>query len=159
MFNRVIDSAKSLGGNATSYLMGEGSRPLLQNITDYGTAAALAAAGQQGMNWMTGGADPNPLLSGVLAAPALTFAGRGIRGSINPASTQRDAWNAARQMTNPYEQAALYGSATAGIGGALTSGYNTVAGGNDIDNNLIAGGLGSLAPITLALLNRYGKSR
>ena len=157
MFNRLIDSAKGFGGNAASYLKGEGANDAYQAIADYGIAAALGAAGQQGANLLMGGADPNPLLSGALAAPALTFAGRGIRGSINPASRQRDAWNAARQVTNPYEQAALYGSATAGIGGALTSGYNSVASGADIDNNLVALGIGSIAPITLALMNRYLK--
>jgi len=138
----------------TPYLKGEGSRPLLQNIADYGTAAALGTVGQQAMNIVSPGADPSPLLSGALAAPVLALGGRTLRGAINPASMQRDAWNAARQTTNPYEQAALIGSLAGVVGGQIANTQNTVFGGNDIDPNIPAGILAGLAPISATLLSR-----
>lgn len=139
---------------ATSYLRGEGSRPLLQNIADYGTAAALGTVGQQAMNIVSPGADPNPLLSGALAAPIIALGGRTLRGSINPNSRSRDAWAAARQTTNPYEQAALIGSLGGVIGGQIANTQNTAFGGNDIDPNIPAGIFAGLAPISAALLSR-----
>ena len=139
---------------ATSYLKGEGSRPLLQNLVDYGSAAALGAAGQQAMNIVSPGADPNPLLSGVLAAPIVALGGRTLRGAINPNSRGRDAWAAARQTTNPYEQAALTGSLGGLVLGQAANLSNTTFGGNDIDPNIPASILAGVAPISAALLNR-----
>lgn len=141
-------------GKITSYLKGEGSRPLLQNLTDYGTAAAIGAGGQQLMNWATPGADPNPLISGVLAAPTLALSGRMVRGAINPDSRSRDAWAAARQTTNPYEQAALIGSLGGVLGGGLTNAQNTAFGGADIDPNIAASIFAGIAPIAASLVNR-----
>lgn len=157
MFNRTIDKLKG-------YAMGTGANPLYQNIADYGSAAALGIVGQQGANWLMGGADPNPLLSGLLAAPLVTALGRGSRFTAetlrNPQQTSASARNEAliaRQIGNPYERAALAGSIIGGLSGSATSLYNTVAGGTDYDNNLVSGGTGILAaaaPLTAYLLSR-----
>lgn len=150
---------------ATSYLRGEGSRPLLQNIADYGTAAALGTVGQQAMNIVSPGADPNPLLSGVLAAPVLTAGGRFLRGSINPFSAMADSLRINQQLANPIESRLLGASTAAGLSGLATSGINSFTGGTDYDNNVIAanvaggGLLGSallagLAPLSASLINK-----
>lgn len=121
MFNRIIDN------------------PIVQNVAPYLGGAALGGAGQQLMNWVTPGADPNPLLSAALYAPT---------GA---------AYLKGRAPENPYAQAAYYGSLAGGLGGAGTSIYNVVAGGDDIDNNMVSAGLGTLgtiAPLTAYLLNR-----
>lgn len=151
-----MNTLNKLGG----YLKGVGTNSLYQNIADYGTAAALGVAGQQAMNIASPGTDPNPLLSGVLAAPALTYGGRFLRGSINPEARIRDALFMQRQTTNPIEQAAFLGSGVGALAGGATSLYNTAATGADYDNNLLAGGAGALAalaPIAYSLIrNRKG---
>ena len=147
--------------------LGMGEKPLMQNITDYGTAAVLGAGGQQVMNWLSPGADPNPLVSGVLAAPLLTAAGRFTRGAIRPSSDMA-AMNSLRltqQLANPIESRLLGASTAAGLSSAVTSGINSFTGGVDYDNNVIAGNvagggliasalLGGLAPIAASLVNR-----
>jgi len=140
------------------YATGVGTRPMLQNVVDYGGAAAIGAVGQQGMNMLTPGSDPNAFLSGAMMAPALAFGGRGLRGSMNPASTGMDAQRMVRQTVDPFQQAALLGSASSLGAGALTSGYNTVAGGADIDNNIPASILASAVPLTAYLLSQRAKS-
>jgi len=114
--------------------------PITQNVAPYLGGAALGAIGQQGMNMVTGGADPNPLISGALYAPA---GASWLRGG--------------RMPTNLPEQMA-YGASLAGMaGGAGTSVYNTVAGGEDIDNNNISAQLailGAVAPLTMNLINK-----
>lgn len=151
-----MNTLNKLGG----YLKGVGANPIYQNIADYGTAAALGVAGQQAMNLISPGADPNPLLSGVLAAPVLTYGGRFLRGSINPEARIRDALFMQRQATSPIEQGVLLGSGAGALAGGATSLYNTAATGVDYDNNLLAGGVGSLAalaPISYSLMrNRKG---
>lgn len=139
---------------ATSYLKGEGSRPLLQNLVDYGSAGLVGAAGQQVMNMVSPGADPNALISGVIASPLITLGGRFLRGSANPASRVRDARAVAQTLTDPYTNSAVLGSAAGALGGGATSLYNTIAGGNDIDNNMTASILATAAPLTASLLSR-----
>ena len=155
----MISQLKRLG-------LGMGKNPLVQDIADYGTAAALGVAGQQAMNWVSPGADPNPLISGALMAPALAYGGRFGRWALSPDGSDMAKMNRAlgkAQGSNPYSKAALYGSAASLAGGTLASGYNTSANGADIDNNLIAAGagtLGALAPIAYSLiLNRKARPK
>lgn len=153
------------------YLKGYGANRGIQEAVDYGLGAAIGAGGQQLMNWATQGADPNPLLSGALFAPigaGLVRSGRGMSalsrayaGEPTFAGDTRNAVLLENQLTNPYTQAALAGSLAGMIGGAGTSIYNTVAGGDDIDNNLVAGGLallGGLAPITYSMVRGRGNT-
>ena len=56
---------------------------LAQQAFDYGVAAGLGVAGQQAMNAVTDGADPNPFLSGALMTPALTYMLRQGRAQLN----------------------------------------------------------------------------
>ena len=147
------------------YLQGYGANRGIQEAVDYGLGAAIGAGGQQVMNWATQGADPNPLLSGAMFAPigaGLVRGGRGLsvlnRAFAGEPTFAGDSRNFAllkNQLTNPYTQAALAGSAAAMVGGASTSIYNTLAGGDDVDNNLVASGLGilgSVAPIAYSML-------
>ena len=152
------------------YLKGYGANRGIQEAVDYGLGAAIGAGGQQLMNWATQGADPNPLLSGALFSPvgaALVRSSRGLnamsreitRDFASPSGLfSGDKRNLAlleNQLTNPYTQAALAGSLAGMVGGAGTSIYNTVAGGDDIDNNLVAAGvgtLGAIAPIAYSML-------
>ena len=133
--------------------------PLMQNIFDYGSAAALGVAGQQGMNMVSGGADPNPFISGALMAPLGAYGlrqGRAKLFSGNPSGGNANRNLAEGMLDNPYSQAALYGSGASLAGGIGTSAYNTIAGGDDIDNNnaaLILAALGSVAPITMGMMN------
>ena len=155
------------------YLKGYGANRGIQEAVDYGLGAAIGAGGQQLMNWATQGADPNPLLSGALYAPigaALARSGRGVgamgremsRDFMGPSglysSDKRNLALLENQLTNPYTQAALAGSLAGMVGGAGTSIYNTVAGGDDIDNNTIAGGLallGGIAPLTYSVIRNH----
>lgn len=156
----MISQVKRLG-------LGMGKNPLTQNIADYGAAALLGAGGQQAMNWISPGADPNPLVSGVLAAPLIVGAGRFTRGAMRPSSDMA-AMNSLRltqQLANPIESRLFGASAAAGLASAATSGINSFTGGVDYDNNVIAGNaaggglianalLGGLAPIAASLVNR-----
>jgi len=155
MFNRTIDKLKG-------YALGTGTNPLHQNIADYGTAAALGTVGQQVMNWTTLGADPNALVSGVLAAPLVTGLLRGGRSFHSPEAMGANQALQLKSAANPYEQAALRGSAAAALTGGATSLYNTLTSGTDYDNNLIAGGAGVLtgiAPIAASLINQRRNGR
>jgi hypothetical protein len=147
--------------------LGMGKNPLLQNIADYGTAAALGAVGQQAMNIVSPGPDPNPLVSGLLAAPLITGLGRFSRGAVNPTSDMA-AINSARlnqQLANPIESRLLGASTAAGLSGLVTSGINSFTGGTDYDNNVVAanvagGGLlggallAGLAPLSASLISK-----
>lgn len=159
------------------YLKGYGANRGIQEAIDYGLGAAIGAGGQQLMNWATQGADPNPLLSGALFSPVGAAAVRGGRllyQALSPKvyATQPEAVerlmapNANRLFDatpfgdnpNPYAQAALLGSLAGMVGGAGTSIYNTFAGGADIDNNTIAGGLallGGIAPLTYSAIRNH----
>ena len=152
------------------YLKGYGANRGIQEAVDYGLGAAIGAGGQQLMNWTTQGADPNPLLSGALFSPvgaALVRSSRGLnamsreitRDFASPSGlVSGDKRNLAlleNQLTNPYTQAALAGSLAGMVGGAGTSIYNTLAGGDDVDNNLVAAGvgtLGAIAPIAYSMM-------
>lgn len=145
---------------AGRYLQGQGSNRAIQTAADYALGGVLGAGGQQLMNWITPGADPNPLLSGALYAPlgvATLRSGRGILNLAgNSKAANRDFGLLSKQISNPYEQAALAGSLAGVTGGGLTSAYNTLTNGTDYDNNLIAAGVGSLAaiaPIAMSLVN------
>lgn len=172
------------------YLKGYGANRGIQEAVDYGLGAAIGAGGQQLMNWATPGADPNPLLSGALFSPIGAAAVRGGRlyrdiaraydgEDVYTRGALRNAERLGNQIPysdkipylkdlpsignrpNPYAQAALLGSLAGMVGGAGTSIYNTVAGGDDIDNNLIAGGLallGGLAPITYSMVRGRGNT-
>lgn len=165
---------------SAQYLKGYGGRRGIQEAVDYGLGAAIGAGGQQLMNWTTQGADPNPLLSGALFAPVgagLVRGGRLLKQSLSPEAYELEpavverlfAPNANRlfdatpigRNPNPYAQAALLGSLAGMAGGAGTSIYNTVTGGDDVDNNLIAGGLallGGVAPITYSMIRGRGNT-
>jgi len=155
------------------YLKGYGANRGIQEATDYALGAALGVGGQQVMNWATGGADPNPLLSGALYAPVGAAAVRGgravdamgremTRDFVAPSGLfpgdKRNLALLQNQLTNPYTQAALAGSLAGMVGGAGTSIYNTFTGGADIDNNTIAGGLallGGIAPLTYSAIRNH----
>ena len=150
MINKTVNRLKD-------YALGVGTPGLYQDIADYGTAAALGVAGQQAANWLTGGADPNPLISGALMAPFGTSVVRAGRGMIDP---RVKAVNAARDnaiQNNQYEKAAYIGSMASLLGGGLTSAQNIAFGGNDIDNNIPAAILATAAPLTAYLLSRRAK--
>lgn len=138
--------------------LGMGKNPLAQDIADYGTGALLGIAGQQGANWLTGGSDPNPLVSGALMAPALTQALRYGRGRFAPKSSDMARMNNAmvdRTMASTgIPSYALLGSAASLGGGALTSAQNIAFGGNDVDNNIPASILAAAVPLTAYLMNR-----
>lgn len=134
--NRVRDSVQGAGRLLLD-------NPIAQEVLNYGAGAALGAGGQQLMNWTTPGADPNPLLSGLLSAPigATLFRGGAPTGAI--------------------AQAALNASKIGSYGGMATSLYNVATDGADYDNNLVAAGagtLGAIAPIAYSLLRGKGKS-
>lgn len=141
--------------------LGMGENPLAQDIADYGTGALLGIAGQQGANWLTGGSDPNPLVSGALMTPALTQALRYGRGRVAPQGSDMAAMNNAmvdRTMASTgLPSYALLGSAASLGGGALTSAQNIAFGGNDIDNNIPASILAGAIPLTAYLMNRRAK--
>jgi hypothetical protein len=132
---------------------------LYQNIADYSTAAALGIGGQQVANWVTGGADPNPLVSGALMTPALTYGLRQGRARAFAGTPQGGSVNrvlADEMLSNPYSQAALYGSGASLVGGIGTNALNTITGGDDIDPNNAAmalGLLGGVAPIAMSMMN------
>ena len=138
--------------------LGMGKDPLIQDIADYGTGTLLGVAGQQGANWLMGGADPNPLISGALMAPALTQALRYGRGKFAPQGSDMAKVNNAmvdRTMASTGLPAyALLGSTASLGGGALTSAQNIAFGGNDIDNNIPASILATAVPLTAYLINR-----
>lgn len=151
MFRNTVDKLKG-------YALGTGANPIYQNIADYGTAAALGIAGQQGANWLMGGADPNPLISGALMAPFGTSLVRAGRSMIDPTVK---AANVARNNAienNQYEKAAYIGSMASLLGGGLASAQNIAFGGNDIDNNIPAAILATAAPLTAYLLSRRAKA-
>ena len=156
MFNNAINRAKGLA-------MGVDPNSMYQNIADYGGAAALGVAGQQGANWLMGGADPNPLMSGALMAPALTQALRYGRGRFAPQGSDMAMMNNAmvdRTMASTgIPSYALVGSAASLGGGALTSAQNIAFGGNDIDNNIPASILASAVPLTAYLMNRRAAAK
>ena len=144
-----------------------GKNPLIQNIADYGTAAALGTVGQQAMNIVSPGADPNPLVSGLLVAPLVTGLGRFTRGAINPNSDMavKNSIRLNQQLASPIESRLLGASTAAGLSGLVTSGINSFTGGTDYDNNVIAanvaggGLLGSallagLAPLSASLISK-----
>lgn len=143
--------------------LGMGKDPLIQDIADYGTGALLGVAGQQGANWLMGGADPNPFVSGALMAPALTQALRYGRGRFAPQGSDMAMMNKAmvdRTMASTgLPNYALLGSAASLGGGALTSAQNIAFGGNDIDNNIPASILATAVPLTAYLINRRASAK
>ena len=149
---------------------------------DYGIGAGIGALGQQGMNWATDGADPNPLISGLLGAPI----NRAINQSTRSSSLGR-AMLDLESANNPFEKAVTgaFPNINKGLGSAMgndhwiknspiemalgsaamlgavpvgagTSIYNVATDGTDYDNNLTSGlgALAALAPITYAIMNR-----
>ena len=145
MFRNTVDRLKD-------YALGVGTPGLYQNIADYGSAAALGVAGQQGANWLMGGADPNPLISGALMAPLGVPLVRHGRGMIDPSVI---AVNKARNTQYSDLEKYLYGGSAASLaGGTLASAQNIAFGGNDIDNNIPASVLAVAAPLTAYLLNK-----
>lgn len=160
MFRNTVDKLKG-------YALGTGANPLYQNIADYGTAAALGVAGQQGANWLMGGADPNPLVSGALMSPLVAGGIRGARGYAarnqlgGISQEMADKMLASKHSSfgisgsrNPYELQAANIAGAGLLGGIGASAYNTLAGGADIDNNISAGILAAAAPLTAYLMNR-----
>lgn len=141
--------------------LGTGKDPLVQDIVDYGAGALLGIAGQQGANWLMGGADPNPLVSGALMAPALTQALRYGRGRFAPQGSDMAMMNNAmvdRTMASTgLPNYALLGSAASLGGGGLASAYNIAFGGNEIDNNIPASVLAAAVPLTAYLLSKRAK--
>ena len=129
----------------------------MQNIFDYGVGGALGIGGQTALNAATNGADPNPVLSGALMAPALTY---GLRRGRAKYYDERPIPNAFNQSllgnmnSSPYQKAALYGSIASMVGGLGGSTYNSIAGGADIDNNIPAAALATIAPIAAYLASR-----
>jgi hypothetical protein len=140
-----------------SLLAGTAKDVRMQNIFDYGVGGALGIGGQAALNAVTSGADPNPVLSGVLMAPALTY---GLRKGRAKYYDERPIPNAFNQSllgnmdSNPYQKAALYGSAASMVGGLGGSIYNSLAGGADIDNNIPAAALAAIVPIAAYLASR-----
>lgn len=147
------------GRTVNRYAMGMGKNPLFQGIADTGAALALGAGGQQLVNMTTGGADPNPLLSGAFMAPALTALGRTGRFYAGPRDSDMRNINDGLlngQFANPISAAVTIGSAASLIGGGATSLYNNVAGGVDVDPNYAAASLallGGIAPLAMKLLS------
>lgn len=132
--------------------------PLVQNIADYGSAAALGIGGQQLTNMVTGGADPNPLVSGALMTPSLALGLRGGRAVMadTPYGRSTNKRLMAEQFSNPYAQAALYGSGASMVGGGATNLLNTISSGEDVDPNNVAIGLGLLGgafPIAASMMS------
>lgn len=147
---------------------------------DYAKGIAIGAAGQQAMNWITPGSDPNPLISGALYSPIYRMNKQ--HGRINELSLAKEAMKAgvvdesnfgnvvldAAKNTfqkfaqdAPIENALGWAAGAGTLGGAGTSIYNVVAGGQDIDNNIPSSvvnalALAALAPLTYKLL-RQGK--
>jgi hypothetical protein len=158
----------------TQRLLREYNSPL-KAASDYGVGFGVAAAGQQLMNATTQGADPNPLLSGLIGAPinrALWQSGR-----LLPASTIYEAGTAFAKGKLPLDaemtpeqvqgfmNAGMHGALSKfakdspvelGLGtaamlgavptGAATSIYNVATDGTDYDNNLTSA-LGGLAAL------------
>jgi hypothetical protein len=141
-----------------NYAKGVGGNSILQSVVDYGGAGLVGAGAQQLTNMVTGGADPNPLLSGALAAPALVGMGRFGRGMYANRGSEMYDMNRnsfVYQRTNPISQAALTGSAASLLGGGTTNLYNTFAGGTDYDPNYAAASLallGGIAPLTMKVV-------
>lgn len=136
------------------YAMGLGENLPIQQVVDYGTASLVGAGAQQLNNMVLGGSDPNPLLSGALFAPLGTAMLRGSR-SLIPNATQRNFDLNISSFQNPYSAAAYNASLAGAVTGAGTSLYNTVAGGADIDNNMVtipAALLASVAPLAARLI-------
>ena len=136
------------------YAIGLGDNLVAQQIADYGTAALVGAGAQQLNNMVLGGSDPNPLLSGALFAPLGTAMLRSGR-SIIPNATQRNFDLNFDTFRNPYGGAAYNASLAGAVTGAGTSLYNTVAGGADVDNNMVtipAALLAGVAPLAARLI-------
>lgn len=129
----------------------------IQNVFDYSLGAALGISGQSILNAATDGYDPNAVISGALMAPALTYGLRRgrteyFKGRPIPETFNQGLLN--DMDKSPYQKAALYGSAASIVGGLGGSAYNTVAGGNDIDNNIPAAALATIAPIAAYLVSK-----
>lgn len=136
------------------YAMGLGENLPIQQVVDYGAAGLVGAGAQQLNNMVLDGSDPNPLLSGALFAPLGTAMLRGSR-SLIPNATQRNFDLNMSSFQNPYSAAAYNASLAGAVAGAGTSIYNTLAGGDDVDNNLVAAGvgtLGAIAPIAYSMM-------
>ena len=118
------------------YAMGLGDNMPIQQAVDYGSAALVGAGAQQLNNMVLGGSDPNPLLSGALFAPLGTATLRAGR-AMNPSGFARNTDLNLSTFQNPYGAAAYNASLAGAATGAGTSLYNTVAGGADIDNNVV----------------------
>lgn len=118
------------------YAMGLGDNMPIQQAVDYGTAGLVGAGAQQLNNMVLGGSDPNPLLSGALFAPLGTAMLRGGR-SVTPEALGRNLELNMAAFKNPYTAAAYNASLAGAVTGAGTSLYNTVAGGADVDNNMV----------------------
>jgi hypothetical protein len=144
--------------NSLRRLLAGTADPLTQQIADYGAATALGIGGQQIANMVTGGSDPNPLISGALMAPSLALGLRGGRAVMadTPYGRKVNKTLMAEQLNNPYSQAALYGSAASMVGGGATNLLNTISSGDDIDPNNVAIGLGLLGgtfPIAASMMS------
>lgn len=118
------------------YAMGLGENLPIQNAVDYGAAGLIGAGAQQLNNMVLGGSDPNPLLSGALFAPLGTAALRAGR-AMTPSGFDRNMDLNLSTFQNPYGAAAYNASLAGAVTGAGTSLYNTVAGGADVDNNMV----------------------
>jgi hypothetical protein len=164
MFRNTVDKLKG-------YALGTGANPIYQNIADYGTAAALGVAGQQAMNWVSPGADPNPLIAGALMAP-LTAAGlRYGRSQIasSPRASEMLGIDANQRadmflsphsrftFSSPIERKFAEASLAASGAGALSSFYNTTTNTPDIDPNIAGSILAAAVPLTAYLLSKRAK--
>jgi hypothetical protein len=143
---------------------------------DYANGAVLGALAQQGINAVTDGVDPNPLVSGLLYAPiyrgnkqlanASTMAlseqafktGKGVADLDLKAAATRALEKYA--YGSPIEASLTAGSYAASLGNAGTSAYNLVTSGEDIDNNIPAGltALAAIAPTAFYLLRNRSKN-
>ena len=137
--NNQFNAARAMGMGKVKELIGS---PYAQLAQDYAIGAGTGIAGQQVANMVAGGADPDPLISGALMAPALGRVQRYSRGGVNPL------------YDNDYVQATAIGSAASMLGGGATNLYNTFAGGTDYDPNVAASValLAGIAPLTYNLL-------
>jgi len=136
---------------------------------DYANGIAYGAGGQQLANMVFDGADPNPLVSGMLAGPAYRAA-RQV-GRLSAMKTSKavmfenlDPTDYEAVAANGQEVLSMYGanapiastlglaSQIASVGGAGTSAYNSIFGGDDIDNNIPSAAIGGMALAALAPL-------
>jgi hypothetical protein len=145
-------------------------------IFDYGTGAALGALGQQGLNAVTDGSDPNAILSGLMYAPIyrgnkqvgrasqLALNEQKFMGGIADANLDQQAAMAKGLQKyafgSPLEASLSVGSNVGMLASQGTSAYNVLTGGEDYDNNIPASlaALAAIAPTAFYLLKNRVKS-